>query len=185
MFYFLFLFLASLTLIFASPIPDDSDNSDLDRDTVSFNSNTGSGNGDDLDSSILLSNEVIVANPAVNVIEPLCESETSIDKFGETGNNIQKRSNVCLPHSQGKASLQALPQQSIYQPRKSTSTSNNPCDRKKPHYVSCGGPEVPDNNSFITDLFRSVLNCVPGVFSGTRRAHAYHFNLFVKRWREE
>lgn len=184
MFYFLFLFLASSTLIFASPIPDDSDNSHLDHDTVSFNSNTGSENEGDLDSSISLSNEVIVANSAVDVIEPLCESETSIDNLGETENNIRKRSNVCSANPQGKPSLQALPQQSKYGPRKSTSTSNNPCDRTMPHYVSCGGPEVPDNNSFITDIFRSVLNCVPGVFFGTRRACAYRFNLFVKRWWE-
>lgn len=184
MFYFLFLFLAFSTFIFASPISDDSDNPDLDHDTVSFNSNTGSENEGDLDSSILLSNEVIVANSAVNVIEPLCESETSIDNLGETDNNIQKRSNVCSAQPQGKPSLQALPKKSIYGPRKSTSSPNNPCDRRMPHYVSCGGPEVPDNNSFITDLFRSVLNCVPGVFSRTRRAPAYHFNLFVKRWWE-
>lgn len=168
--------------MFASPIPDDLDNSDLDHDTVSSNSNTGSGNGDDLDSSILLSNEVIVANSPMNIIEPLCESGTSINTLGETGNNIQKRSNVCSPQPQGKPSLQTLPQRFMGEPKKSTSTSHNPCDRRMPHYVSCGGPEVPDNNSFLTDLFRSVLNCVPGVFSGTRHAHAYHFNLIVKRW---
>lgn len=157
MFFFPVILLAALILIFANPIPDDSVDSDSDLYTISFDPNSDLNIEHNLVSSAFPSNEIIVANSKADV-EPKCttDSSTGIDPI----DNIQKRFIECPAYPIPQAPPKIHPERPTEEPGKTTSTETNPCEKMRPNYVSCGGPEVTDARS--APILSAVLNCVPG-----------------------